>query len=70
MAISEARKRANAACNRRQDNIMIRPDKDTGARIRSAAAAEGKSVQRYILDVLADHIDNARYVQDDSAADS
>ena len=35
-----------------RDNIMIRPDKETGARIRAAAAAAGKSVQRYILDAL------------------
>lgn len=49
---TEAQKRAAAAYNRRQDNIMIRPDKATGAQIRAAAAAAGKSVQRYILDAL------------------
>lgn len=49
MPVSEARKRANAAYNRRQDNIMIRPSKEEGARIRAAAAAAGLSVQRYIL---------------------
>ena len=52
MPCTEARKRANAAYNRRQDNIMIRPSKAEGARIRSAAAAAGMSVQAYILDTL------------------
>ena len=52
MPCTEARKRANAAYNRRQDNIMIRPSKDEGARIRAAAADAGMSVQAYILDTL------------------
>ena len=52
MATSEAQKRANAAYNRRQDNIMIRPPKDEGAEIRAAAAASGLSLQRYILDAV------------------
>ena len=52
MPCTEARKRANAAYNRRQDNIMIRPSKAEGARIRAAAAAAGMSVQAYILDTL------------------
>ena len=38
MPTSEAQKRANAAYNRRQDNIMLRPSKEDGARIRKAAA--------------------------------
>lgn len=37
---------------RDHDNIMIRPDKAEGARIRAAAAAAGLSVQRYILDTI------------------
>lgn len=49
MPISEARKRANAAYNRRQDNIMLRPSKEEGARIREAAKAAGLSVQAYML---------------------
>ena len=49
---TEAQKRASAAYNRRQDNIMIRPSKDEGARIRAAAADAGMSVQAYILDTL------------------
>ena len=49
---SAAKRRANAAYNRRQDNIMIRPDKETGARIRAAAAAAGQSVQRYVIETV------------------
>ena len=54
MPISEAKKRSNAAYNRRQDNIMLRPSKEDGVRIRKAAADAGKSVQRYCLDILLD----------------
>ena len=41
MPCTEAQKRGNAAYNRRQDNIMIRPSKDKGGAIRAAAAAAG-----------------------------
>lgn len=34
------------------DAIMLRPKKEEGERIRAAAAAAGKSVQAYILDIL------------------
>ena len=56
MPCTEAQKRGNAAYNRRQDNIMIRPSKEEGARIRAAAAAAGLSVQRYILEILRQHL--------------
>ena len=49
---SEAKRKANIAYNRRQDNIMIRPSKAEGARIRQAAADAGMSVQAFILDTL------------------
>ncbi len=49
MAVSDAHKRASAKWNSGRDNIMIRPDKETGAAIRAAAAAAGKSVQQFIL---------------------
>lgn len=49
---TEAQRRASTAYNRRQDNIMIRPSKAEGARIRQAAANAGKSVQAYILEAL------------------
>ena len=53
MAISAAKSKANAKWNASRDNIMIRPDKATGAAIRAAAAARGQSVQQYILAALA-----------------
>ncbi len=46
MPCTEARKRANAAYNRRQDSITIRPSKQDGTAIRAAAA--GQPVQVYI----------------------
>lgn len=49
---TEAQKRASVKWNASRDNIMIRPDKETGAQIRRAAADSGKSVQAYILDIL------------------
>ena len=49
MPCTEAQKRGNAAYNRRQDNIMIRPPKDKGSAIRAAAAAAGQSLHDYIL---------------------
>lgn len=52
MAVSEAHKRASGKWNASRDNIMIRPDKDTGAQIRQAAADAGQSVQQYILQAV------------------
>lgn len=52
MPTSEAQKRANVAYNRRQDAIMLRPDKETGAAIRQAAQDAGKPLQRFILDAV------------------
>ena len=52
MPVSEAHKKASAKWNASRDNIMIRPEREEGARIRAAAVAAGKSVQAYILDIL------------------
>ena len=49
MSVSEAQKKASAKWNRSRDNIIIRPDKETGAAIRAAAAAAKLSVQQFIL---------------------
>lgn len=49
---TEAEKRAVANYQKKRDNIMIRPDKDTGAQIRQAAANAGQSVQQYILQAV------------------
>ena len=56
MATSEAQKRASYKWNSSRDNITIRPDKETGAQIRKAAADAGQSVQQYILQAVADRI--------------
>lgn len=53
---TEAEKKAVREYQRRQDNIMIRPSKEEGAKIRQAAADAGKSVQAFILDILREHI--------------
>lgn len=59
MAVSDAHKRASKKWNDSRDNIMIRPSKEEGQRIRTAASAAGKSVQAFILDCCRAHIDNA-----------
>jgi predicted HicB family RNase H-like nuclease len=57
---TEAQKRASAAYNKRQDNIMIRPDKDTGAEIRAAAAAAGQSVQAYVIQAVKERMEREK----------
>lgn len=57
MTATKAKIQANIEYNRRQDNIMIRPNKAEGARIRGAAAQAGQSVQAYILDTLRARMD-------------
>lgn len=52
MATKEAHTKASVEYNRRQDNIMIRPPKEMGTKIREAAAAENMSVQGFILQTL------------------
>ena len=49
---TKAQRKAESAYQKRQDNIMIRPSKDEGARIRQDAADAGMSVQAFILDTL------------------
>ena len=51
---SAAEIQAVARYQAKRDTITIRPTKDEGAWIRQAAAAAGKSVQAYILDILRD----------------
>ena len=54
---TEAEKRAVREYQKRQDNIMIRPSKEEGARIRAAAAEAGQSVQAYILQAIRDRME-------------
>lgn len=56
MPVSDAHKRASRKWDSARDNIMIRPDKETGATIRAAAAATGMSVQQFILAAVADYM--------------
>lgn len=57
---TEAQKRASTNYNRRQDNIMIRPNKEEGAAIRAAAAVAGKSVQGYVLEAVREKMERER----------
>ena len=57
MPVSEAHKRASRKWDSSRDNIMIRPDKETGAAIRAAAAAVGLSVQKYILQAVREYME-------------
>ena len=54
MPVSDAHKKASRKWDSSRDNIMIRPDKETGAAIRAAAAAAGQSVQQFILTAVAE----------------
>ena len=52
MAVSVVHKRVSAKWNASRDNIMIRPEKEEGQKIRDAAAKAGQSVQAFILDAV------------------
>lgn len=61
MAVTEAHKKASKKWNSSRDNIMIRPTKEEGAKIRAAAAKSPEgSVQGYVLGAV-----RARMAQDD-----
>lgn len=52
MSSTEAQKRASVKYNRKQDNLMCRPSKEEGQKIRNAAQAAGMSVQAYMLEAV------------------
>lgn len=61
MGISENKKASNNRYMQKLDNIMIRPTKEEGAKIRAAAAKSPEgSVQGYVLGAV-----RARMAQDD-----
>lgn len=62
MAMSEAHNKASAKWNASRDNIMIRPTKEHGQRIREAAAAANQSVQGYILDAVRERMEREKEV--------
>lgn len=53
---SKAQTNASVKYNRTRDSITIRPDKETGARIRRAAEESGVSVTEYILTALKEYM--------------
>lgn len=46
---SKAQSEANVRYNRKMDSITIRPNRETGSKIRAAAAERGISVTEFIL---------------------
>ena len=54
---SEAQTKASLKYNKKKDIITIRPDKDTGAKIRSAAEQRGISVTELIMTALKPYIE-------------
>lgn len=50
MAVSEAHKKASYKYNASRDSITLRPTKEDGEIVRSAAAASGQSLQNFIMD--------------------
>ena len=53
----EAQTKASVKFNRKRDSITIRPDKETGAKIRRAAETAGVSVTEFILTALKEYIE-------------
>lgn len=58
MSVSEAHKAASKKWNESRDAIMLRPTKEEGSAIRSAAAADGLTVQKYILQAVREYMEN------------
>lgn len=54
---SEAQTKASVKFNRTRDSITIRPDKETGAKIRQAAETAGVSVTEFILTALKEYME-------------
>ena len=54
---TDAEKRAVLNYQRSRDNLMVRPTKEEGQRIREHAGAAGESVQGYILDAVRERMD-------------
>lgn len=54
---TEAQIRASVKYNKSRDYFAIRPDKETGQKIREAAAKSGQSIQQYILQAVMDRME-------------
>lgn len=67
---SKAQIAANVRYNRSKDAITIRPDKETGRSIRSAAAEAGLPLQRYIIQAIQERMERDRgNIEDQTAGD-
>lgn len=64
MSPSDAQKRAAAKWKASRDSITIRPDKETGTAIRTAAADSGLSVQQFILKAVAYFMNGDRAIDE------
>lgn len=60
MPVSESRRRTNDKYNAKCDTIQIRPLKEKGQEIRSAAAAAGQSLQAYILQAVTERMEREK----------
>lgn len=58
MIMTEANKRAVKKYQTKCDAIMLRPSKEDGQLVRSAAKSAGKSVQKFIMDIVLEHIND------------
>ena len=65
LVASAAHNAANIRYNKSRDNIMIRPTKEEGQKIRTAAAEAGVSVQMFILQTIRKEIDMKGSVTND-----
>lgn len=68
---TDAQKRAVRKYQQGQDSIMIRPSKDKGGAIRTAAAAAGQSVQAYVIQACTERMQRDGFTPpaDDTAGD-
>lgn len=57
MPVPASRRKANDRYNARCDSITIRPLKDKGTAIRTAAQMAGESLQGYILKAIDDRME-------------
>lgn len=57
MALSAQKAANNARYMAKLDNLMVRPSKDEGAVIRTAAANAGQSVQAYIIQAIRERME-------------
>lgn len=57
MPVSETKRRNNDAYNAKCDAIMLRPRRETGQEIRTAAQAAGQSLQGYILQAVRERME-------------